>query len=180
MRAEHPLTTDRLILRTLLPTDVTDGYVAWLNDPEINRFLEVRYASHDAEGTRDFVKTMLESEENYLFGMFTRDAERHIGNIKLGNIERRHRRADIGLLIGDKEMWGQGYATEAIAAVTAFGFDSAGLEKIFAGCYGQNQGSRRAFLKVGYREVGILRRHWWTGEGFDDEVLLERLRDDGP
>ena len=42
--------------------------------------------------------------------------DKHIGNIKLGPINWIHRYGDISLLIGDKDYWGKGIATEAIRA----------------------------------------------------------------
>ena len=50
---------------------------------------------------------------NFEFGWSERDG-RHIGNIKIGPVHSYHRRARIGLLIGEKEFWNRGYATEAI------------------------------------------------------------------
>ena len=37
------LSSQRLIYRTLSVEDVTQNYVDWLNDSEVNRYLETRY-----------------------------------------------------------------------------------------------------------------------------------------
>jgi RimJ/RimL family protein N-acetyltransferase len=84
---------------------------------------------------------------------------RHIGNIKIGPINLNHQIAPIGILIGDKNEWGNGYASEAIQIVTQFGFDKLNLMKIYAGCYESNIGSKRAFEKSGYEVEGFFRSH---------------------
>lgn len=172
MKHATPLRTARLELRNLEPADATARYVGWLNDPEITRFLEVRFHTHTIESTADFIRGVNASPDTILFGLFVDGGRRHIGNIKLGPINPHHRRADIGLMIGDREEWGKGYATEAISMVTAFGFQELGLTKITAGCYAANRGSLKAFEKAGFLMEACLPNHWITQEGPDDELLM--------
>jgi len=89
-----------------------------------------------------------------LLGIFLRLDQRYIGNIKLGSIEECHRTADIGLLIDDKTEWGKDRASEAIAALTEYACNQLNIAKLTAGCYTDNEGSRRAFLKIDYVEEG--------------------------
>ncbi|HEY1157453.1 MAG TPA: GNAT family protein, partial [Arthrobacter sp.] len=97
---------------------------------------------------------------NLFAGIFLREGDRHIGNIKLGPINVHHRRADIGLLVGDRACWGKGYASEAIAILSDFAFGRLGLHRLTAGMYAENEGSARAFEKAGYAREGLLRGHW--------------------
>ena len=76
-------------------------------------------------------------------------------NIKLGQINEYQKSATIGLAIGDKDFWGKGIATMAISLVTNYGFMDLELEKICAGCYEHNLGSKKAFLKTGYQVVVV-------------------------
>jgi RimJ/RimL family protein N-acetyltransferase len=150
-------TSQRLHFRELRPEDVSADYTAWLNDPEINRFLETRFSPQDETSIRAFVASQAASPDAFLLRVGLRDCETHIGNIKLGPINRSHASAQISLLIGSRSHHGQGYATEAINAVTAWGFAEHGLARIEAGCYAENLGSLRAFLKAGYTVEGFRR-----------------------
>lgn len=144
MRLSVPIQTSRLQLRSLTAADATERYTGWLNDPEVNRYLETKSAT--LESTRQFIEACNEGTD-VLLGIFL--ADRHIGNIKL-----RERDRDIGVMIGELDCWGQGYATEAIRALTAYAFDEMGMERLIAGCYRENVGSARAFLKAGWEEQG--------------------------
>ncbi len=173
MHINAPIVSERIILDTLCTHDVTDDYVSWLNDPTINRYLEVRFASHDIESVRNFVGTVNDSPDSLLLGIFLKTPRRHIGNIKLGPINSMHSHSDIGIVIGDKACWGKGFATDAIAALVGYAFNTLGLTKLMAGCYSSNLGSMKAFLKVDFVEEGRLKDYWSSSDGGrEDEILL--------
>jgi [ribosomal protein S5]-alanine N-acetyltransferase len=169
------ITTDRLTLKGLNPEELNSTYPDWLNDPRVNRFLEVRFYPQTAESVAAFVRDMNASPDNHLFGIFLRANEHHIGNIKLGPVDKHHNRGAVGLLIGDPHEWGKGYAAEAIMAVTNFAFGTLGLTKVTAGCYGINAGSRNAFIRAGWQEIARRPLHWRYDEGWTDDVVLECL-----
>lgn len=143
-----------------------------MNDPEVVRWLEVRGRTFTAADLADFVESQNANPLVHMFGMFLQEDGRHIGNIKIGPLDTKHGRGDIGLLIGDRASWGRGYAREAIAAIADFALGPLGLHKVTAGCYAANEGSRRAFLAAGFIHEGTRRAHLWDGERWDDEHLF--------
>ncbi|MBI4347015.1 MAG: GNAT family N-acetyltransferase [Elusimicrobia bacterium] len=162
----------RLYLRRVRVADVTPRYVAWLNDPDVNRYLEVRYANHTAAGVRKYVASMEKDGSSVFCAIVLKNGDRHIGNIKIGPVNSVHKFADVSLVIGEKDCWGHGYATEAIRLITRYGFERLGLAKIEAGVYVPNQGSTKAFLKAGYRNEGLERRKFQCGDERVDGVRL--------
>lgn len=152
------ITSQRLTYRTLGVDDVSQYYVDWLNDPKINRFLETRHTLQTLDSCHSYVADMAASPFQHLFGVYQRDTAKHIGNTKLGFVNPHHKSAQLSLFIGDKDCWGQGYATEIIKTITQWGFSDQNLEKIEAGCHDQNLGSLRAFLNSGYQVEGFLRK----------------------
>ncbi|MEO8021578.1 MAG: GNAT family N-acetyltransferase [Polaromonas sp.] len=157
MMTDGPIETARLQLRNLTSADVTECYLSWLSDPEVLRYLEVRFSKPGSlEELGAFVKNVNDSTDTLMFGIFRKDTGRHIGNIKLGPLKFEHARAEIGFLIGDRSSWGAGYASEAIQAVAQFGLDHLKLVKIGAGCYETNVGSMKALLKAGFLQVATI------------------------
>jgi [ribosomal protein S5]-alanine N-acetyltransferase len=169
----------RIVIRQLLPGDVGDNYLAWMNDPEVTQFLESRWKPYQRGDLEAFVASVRASGDDFLFGIFLQESGEHIGNIKIGNINRIHRYADLGLVIGAKQFWGQGYATEAIRLATEYAFRELNLNKLVAQIYAPNVGSRKAFENAGYRVVGQYSKHRFYKGRFVDAVLVERCRDDG-
>lgn len=154
----HRLTTKRLFLRELGEDDVSETYRAWLADPSVNRYLETRFVEQTIDRIKSFVSEKRASPTEHLFGIFV--SGRHVGNIKLGPVQTRHALADVSYLIGARDAWGHGYATEAIRGVSRFGFDQLGLNKLSAGVYAPNIGSARALENAGYRREGVRRGHY--------------------
>lgn len=165
----------RIYLREVRQSDVNELYYQWLNDPEVNRYLETRFVSRSLENIAEYVKKMDAKEDEPFFAICLNDTQEHIGNIKIGPINWQHKNADVSLFIGEKRLWGQGYASEAIALVTEFAFRRLNLNKLKAGCYTVNVASARAFEKCGYQREGLLRGHVIV-DGRDMDVILLGIR----
>lgn len=179
MKLESPLVGEHLLLRTLEREDATRRYLAWLSDTEVTRHLEVRFSPpRMVDDLVQFIESTNDSSHTLMLGMFLRSDGRHIGNIKLGPIDRHHCTGDIGLLIGDRGEWGKGHARAAIELLAEHAFRQLGIAKLTAGCYADNEGSRRAFLKAGFSEEGRRVSQWQVEGKRQDGVLLGKVNPD--
>ncbi|WP_339409879.1 GNAT family N-acetyltransferase [Pseudomonas sp. EA_35y_Pfl2_R5] len=150
--------SEHIYIRELDVSDVDQQYVDWLNDPEVNRYMEVRHSINTYESCCNFVELVSGDSTAYLFGIFLKSDGRHIGNIKLGFIDWRYKTGQISFFIGDKSFWGKGFASEAISLVSKFGFTELGLERIEAGCYESNLSSLKTLMRCGYSVEGFFRK----------------------
>ncbi len=167
---------DIIFLRRLSEDDVTEDYVRWMNDTEINQYLESRFSVHSKESIKLFIRSV-SNETNYQFGIFVKKTGRHIGNIKVGGINLTHKYGDIGFIIGEREYWGKGIATEAIRLATEFAFNTLGLHKLWGGAYAPNIGSIKAFLKNGYEQEGIKRSQFLCGDKYVDVIIFGKINE---
>lgn len=176
MRLTRPIETRDLILRDMSTADAAGPYAAWMRDPEVLRFLEVRHRPPASNGDlARYIEAQTASETDLFLAICLRGDRRHIGNIKLGFISVMHRRGDIGVLIGERGDWGKGYASQAIAAISDYGFAELGLQKITASFHADNTGSIRSFEKAGFVEEGRRSAQYFRDGGWRDEVLLARF-----
>jgi ribosomal-protein-alanine N-acetyltransferase len=167
-RDDFRLEGKRLFLRRVQPTDVTEDYIRWMNDAEVNRFMETRFRHHSFEEISGYVKAMRDDERVLFMAILEKSEAKHIGNIKLGPISSEHGRGEISFWIGPKTMWGKGLATEAVLLVTDYALNVLGLDKVCAGCYSNHDGSRRVFEKAGFELECVMRRHYvWCGKAVD-------------
>lgn len=106
----------------------SDQYLAWLNDPEVLRYR----APKSRTMTWDDMVAWLDDvpEDSRRFAM-TVDG-RHIGNISLDGIQKHHATGDLGIMLGAKDAWGQGFGKEAIELLAQWGFKELGLHRISA------------------------------------------------
>jgi RimJ/RimL family protein N-acetyltransferase len=113
-----------------------------------------------------------------MWAIVLRDGGRLIGNTGFHRISWRNRHAESGTVIGEKDEWGKGCATEAMRLRTCYAFRELGLEKVFTTVWGPNDASRRALETVGYRQCGLMRRHFFIDGHWHDAWLGEILRDE--
>ena len=152
-----------VFLRNILLADCTEKYVNWLNNSEINEYLESRLIVQTVESVRAFVSNIIDSNDTYLFAILCKENNEHIGNVKIGPIHSIYKHAFTGYLIGEKEYWGKGIASEAVYLSTKFCFDILNLHKVNAGVIAPNVGSIKVLEKLGFKKEGCIR----------DDVLLE-------
>ena len=154
------LQTDRLYLQNLVPSLIDDTYLGWMNDPKVICFLESRFCPPKSlDELRSFVKQINSSSHSLFFGIFLKAADRHVGNVKLGPISKEHHRSSIGFLIGERTLWGQGIATEAVSVAAKYALSELGLFKLTAGVYESNKGSAKILRKSGFIEEACLQNH---------------------
>lgn len=168
----HFIEGERIYLREVRVEDVNDNYYRWMNDEEITAYTESRFKPYSIEKLKDYV-TKIDGQDNSVFlAIIERSKDKHVGNIKLGNINWIHRTGDIGIIIGEKNFWGKGYGSEAIKLITAYAFNKLNLHKVWAGCYEFNKGSIAAFKKAGFSKEGILKKHYFYNGEYIDGIIL--------
>ena len=105
-----------IAIRSLTISDINEKYCSWMNDKDVNRYLESRLIFWDIKKLRAYYR---EKEKNDIFlAIIDKSTNEHIGNIKISSIDMNNKRAELGLMIGNKKYWGKGVASEAIKLTT--------------------------------------------------------------
>lgn len=170
MISDMILQVDGCFLRNLKIEDCNDNYLGWLNDTQVNEYLETRFIEQSLDKIKEFVLSINNSSDSYLFGIFN-DQNTHLGNIKIGPIHPRYKFADISYFIGEKMWRGNGYASKAIQLITEFGFNQLDLLRIQAGVHSSNIASRKVLEKCGYKQEACLRKKIY--HGMDQNILWD-------
>ena len=105
----------RLSVRPFIASDVGSAYLGWLNDPEVTRFSNQRFKRHDAISALTYLTTFDGSDNRFLLVCDTESA-RPIGTLTV-YASRPHGTADIGIMIGERKVWGKGIGAEAFCLV---------------------------------------------------------------
>ena len=163
-------------LRAIKLEDCTDNYIEWLNDKEVNRYLETRWEEQTFETILRYVYTISESDHSYMFAIIENSSNEHIGNIKIGPIHKRYKNADISYFIGDRRVWGRGYAKEAVKLIIDFGFDVLLLHRIQAGIISGNDSSAKVLTNNGFIKEGVLKEKILVDGEFRDHIMYGLIR----
>lgn len=147
MKAQE-LTTERLLLKPLTISHLSDNYVSWMNDHNVNKYLETR-GNYTIEKLKLFLVDQ-EKKDIYFWAIHLKDTFEHIGNIKIDPINLDDNSGEYGILMGSKKHWGQGYAKEASQVVIDFCFKTLCLSEITLGVIENNIGAVLLYKKLGF------------------------------
>ncbi|MFH1841389.1 MAG: GNAT family protein [Candidatus Nealsonbacteria bacterium] len=139
----------RIFLKTLNERNATKEYCSWLNDPAVNKYLETRKAT--ISQLKEYIKKKNKSPNSLFLGIFFKKNQKHIGNIKLEPIDFKKKKATVGILIGNKDYWGQGFGKEAISALVDYAFNNLALQEINLGVISENKVAVNLYKNVGFK-----------------------------
>lgn len=162
---------------TLRPADDADPprFVPWFADMEVTKYLG-RPSAVALYQEIDFFKRVGESKTD-VFWMIEFDGE-PVGATGIHAIDWRNAHGTTGIVIGARDKWRQGIASEAMRLRTRYAFRELNLRKLMTEVFVENAASKRALEKAGYRTVGIHRAHFFTRGRHHDVWLGEVLRED--
>ena len=146
-----------------------DKYLNWLLDSEVNKYLEVNHKISLNE-LKEYVESKINSD--LFFWAILDEKNNHIGNIKLEPINLKNRNATLGILIGEKSVWGRGYASEAIKCVLDFSFDYLNLIKINLGVVEDNMPAVNLYLKLGFEIEGKLKKQGFYMGKYSNTLIM--------
>ena len=168
---------DKLRLRAVERSDLR-RFVEWLNDPEVR------------EGLLLHLPLSMAEEEKWFEDMIKRPAVEHpmvieirqdeswvmIGNCGIHNIDWRLRSAEVGIFIGEKGYWDQGYGTEAMRVLLDHSFNTLNLNRIALQVYEDNPRAVRAYEKAGFVHEGRERQGMYKNGRYVDIIWMSVLR----
>lgn len=144
-----PLEGRRVLLRPFGLQDVTAEYVAWLNDPEVVRFSNQRFQRHDAASCTAYLATFARTE-NLFLAIVDRDDGRTIGTMTAYR-NGHHGTVDVGIMVGDRRVWGHGYGLDAWMTLAGWLLGPGGLRKLTCGTLACNSAMRSIAERSGMR-----------------------------
>lgn len=163
------LETERFIVRSLAPAGITEAYISWWNDEEVQTGLG---QAPRGWGRAEAVQHVKRFDNNTRFhlGIHVRGEGTLIGFIAI--FLEGQGRALTNIVIGDKSYWGKGVVLEVRARVLDFIFDHLGLEKVHGRLIARNFPSICNYHAQGFTCEGVLRSHDTAPDGSRADICL--------
>ena len=156
--SEIKIIGERIYLRRFKTGDISERYVRWLNDPQVNKFLSTSGHHQTFEIVKSYVNSYKNDKKRLLLGIFLKENNHHLGNLTFSLIDWKIGFAAIGICIGDKRYWRKGYGVEALGCAEKFSFEKLKLTRLKAGVCERNIASVKLFKKAGFRIENRLKR----------------------
>ncbi len=155
-----PLRGKKVDLHPFGGNDITDTYIGWLNDPVVTQFSNQRFIKHDRDSCMRYL-ARFENTSNLFLSVRNHENGQSIGTMTV-YFSPHHGTADVGILIGERAVWGIGYGQDAWSAVVDWLSCHDAVRKVTAGTLACNK-SMIALMERSGMELEAVRR--------DQEVL---------
>ena len=167
---------ERLYLRSLSVKDATTTYAGWLNDPEIHRFLETKSAT--VESVKNYITEREHDPHTLFWGIFLKENDQHIGTEKirfvdLSDIGLGTKEPELGIMIGERSLLGQGLGGEAMSLALRYAFDTLGFDHMTLGFVVGNERGERLYTRLGFTAQHLRKRFvCYDGVWYDHMTML--------
>jgi RimJ/RimL family protein N-acetyltransferase len=174
---------NRVILRPVIENDLAT-FCNWLNDPEILKFLNKEGPLSYDDEVQWFERSKNDPDNRVDFAVVDSINDRLIGSMGIHHMKNTNRTAYTGTIIGEKEYWCKGYATEAKMVLLDYAFnihllpDGRHIRKIYSDIKSYNPRSMAYAAKCGYVEESRLPKHFEEKNGeLHDRVFMAVYRE---
>ena len=153
-------------------------FVEWINDPEVRRNLlfDNPLSIHQEEKWFNETLALPVDEQPLTIEIHTDQGWQPVGNTGYIDINRHEGSAEVGIFIGDKRFWNQGFGTEAMRLMVAHGFNDLNFHRVFLHVFETNPRAVRAYEKVGFQLEGRMREARYLEGRYVDVLGMSILK----
>ncbi|WP_347375005.1 GNAT family protein [Aequorivita sp. Q41] len=168
----------RVFLRAFNKTDSEIIY-PWLCDQEVLSLT----GGNSYFASKDYVDKWTENKifntKDYYLAICLNETQEMIGYLSINDIDHQNRKAVWGgLLIGNKNYWGKGIATEAATLMLKFVFEELNVNLFWAFWLEEHTASIKLGEKLGFKKIGILPQSLFKAGKFHNQCLMYILKED--
>lgn len=145
---------EKCYLSVINPEDY-ERYTSWVNDMEVAVGVGMAHKLITQTAEKEILERLATSEYN--FAIIDKMTDQVIGNVGVNQLDFINQCAEVGIFIGDKAYWSNGYGREALSLLLDFGFNILNLYNIRLGVFGFNQAAISCYQKLGFKEAGRIR-----------------------
>lgn len=142
------------------PETIAEAFSGWTNNSEYSRLLSSEVARpRSNKSVKEWIEKQREKDppDDYQFMIRRLDDDRMIGEIGLEGVKWNHGDTFVGISIGEQELWGKGFGTDAMRVILRFAFTELNLHRVSLDVFDYNARAVRSYEKVGFVHEGRAR-----------------------
>lgn len=148
------------------------AYISWLQDYNVIKTLNRPEYSKKVEfkDLENYVKLLLKSNTNIFWAICLKEKEKFIGTLKVSKINYYSKTSDLGIMIGDKNEWGKGYAQQSLKLAGNYLFSQLSMRKLTSGVMSINTPMIKVFKNLGFKQEGVIREQDFFENKYYDHI----------
>jgi len=171
------LTGSRVILRRHVPANLA-AFRRWYADPEIARLARYQEAPMRPEEIERFFAARVVGTDALAMAIHERSTGRLVGTCAFSQLDADNGSTLYHITIGEADVWGLGYGTEATRLMMDHAFGTLGLHRVALFVFEFNERAIRAYQRVGFVLEGRARQSIRRDDRWWDELAMSMLDTD--
>ena len=155
--------------------DLIPLYHAWISNLETTQYLSEIGSVITLDEEIAWFERMTQDTTSRSLTIYQVPTYRPIGVVNLHQINHRHHKANMGIMIGEPDARGKGFGTEAVELILDYGFNALDLHSIWLTTHEFNYPGQAAYRKAGFTEVGRRRQCRFHAGRYWDEIHMDIL-----
>ncbi len=172
--SEEHLVGDRVVLTRHAPSNLAT-FQRWYSDPEVAGLTRYQDGPMRPDEIERFFKARVLGPDTLTLAIHIRATNRLIGSCAFSQLDGDNGSALYHITLGEKDVWGMGYGTEATELMLDHAFIRLGLHRVALTVFSFNERALRSYKKAGFTAEGRAREAIWRGGQFWDEISMSVL-----
>ena len=170
------LVGDNVYLSPISLDDI-EKYAEMVNDIKVS--VGLGYLSYtniiDFESEKEF---LISVKKEKMFAVRLLENDNLLGNVGFNSVDLLNRTATMGIMLGNSNYQRKGYGIEAVKLILDYGFSFLNLRNISLNVFEYNEAAYNLYKKVGFKEVGRLRKAVEIMGKTYDVIIMDMLKEE--
>ena len=173
MKKKIDIRGERIGIKNFKKDDISKEYISWLNDKKVTEYSNQRHAIHSYESCLSYYNSF-KGTNNHFLSIRELNTNRMIGTLTIYHFVH-HKTVDIGIMIGESDVWGQGYGQEAWNMTMEWLIEDSEIHKITAGTARPNKGMIKLMERSGMTLEAVKIKQEIIGGSFEDLLYFAKF-----
>ncbi|HEX5823058.1 MAG TPA: GNAT family protein [Candidatus Limnocylindrales bacterium] len=166
-----------IVLRRHVPANIR-AFQRWYADPEVVRLTRYQDGPMRPDEIERFFAARALGADSLAMAIHVGPDDRLVGTCALSQLDSDNGSALFHITIGEKDVWGRGYGTEATRVMIDHAFGGLGLHRIGLTVFSFNERAIRSYRSCGFVVEGRAREAIWREGRWWDEIAMSILDSD--
>ena len=163
-----------VVLRPHVPENLV-AFERWYSDPDVARLTRYQDGPMRRDEIERFFAARVVGPDSLALAVHVLGTDRLVGTCAFSQLDGDNGSALYHITIGEKDVWGRGYGTEATRLMLGHAFANLSLHRVALSVFEFNQRAIRSYRRVGVQVEGRAREAIWSEGRWWDEITMSIL-----
>jgi len=154
-----------------ITNDDADDVVRWRNRESVKKYF-IYQGTFTREGQLKWIENEVNTGNVIQFMIIEKNTDRSVGSVFIRDVNKEHRKGEFGIFIGEDDVHGIGYGSEAAQLILDYAFNEANLHRIYLRALADNERAIASYKKAGFQLEGILKDDVYVRGEFHDVAWM--------